>query len=138
MFFLIYVSSAVKPFTQSELAELLRTCHQNNSARGISGMLLYKDGNFMQLLEGEEEAVRRLYEKIAGDPRHRGELVLLQGAQAERQFPAWSMGFRDVSAAGAAGSPGYNEFFNTEFTGEEFSAHPTRAQKLLLSFKKKM
>ena len=83
MFFLIYASSAVKPFLQSELFELLEICRENNTRLGITGMLLYKDGNFMQLLEGEETPVRRLYEKIGSDSRHRGEITLLQGFQAE-------------------------------------------------------
>ena len=138
MFFLIYASSAVKPFSQSELFELLETCRENNTKLGITGMLLYKDGNFMQLLEGEETPVRRLYDKISHDSRHRGEITLLHGFQTDRQFPVWSMGFRDLSRAAETDNPGYNEFLNTKFTGEEFSLSPTRAQKLLLLFKKSM
>ncbi|HVR76154.1 MAG TPA: BLUF domain-containing protein, partial [Planctomycetota bacterium] len=86
MFVLLYVSSAVKPFSQPALVKLLEKSHVNNAKRGITGMLLYKDGNFMQVLEGEEEAVRALYARIALDPRHRGLITLLQGPQAERQF----------------------------------------------------
>lgn len=138
MFFLIYVSSAVKLFSPSELLSLLEKCHENNSRQEITGMLLYKDGNFMQMLEGEEEAVRSLYRKIAGDHRHRGEMTLMQGYSEERQFPAWSMGFRDLSSAETHAAAGYNEFLNTKLTGEEFSSAPTRAQKLLLTFKKNM
>lgn len=137
MFFLIYVSSANKPFSQYELLSLLEKCRDNNSKLEITGMLLYKDGNFMQILEGEEPAVRLLYNKISVDSRHRGEIILLQGTLAERQFPAWSMGFRDLNSSDAL-VPGYNEFLNTNLTGEEFSASPTRAQKLLLMFKKNM
>lgn len=51
----------------------------NNERAGITGMLLYKDGNFMQLLEGEKEAVLRLHKNIIVDPRHKGFLTLLQG-----------------------------------------------------------
>lgn len=138
MIFLIYASSATTPFSQSELHALLEKCHKNNTALGITGMLLYKEGNFIQLLEGEEETVRRLYDKIAADPRHRGIIMFLQGTQTERQFPEWSMGFRDLSAEEEIDAPGYSEFLNTRFTGEEFSANPTRAQKLLLLFKKSM
>ncbi len=52
MFFLVYVSSAVVPFTPAALVDLLATSHKNNSKSAVSGMLLYKDGNFMQALEG--------------------------------------------------------------------------------------
>lgn len=138
MFFLIYVSSAVEPFSSSDLLNLLEKCHKNNAKLEITGMLLYKDGNFMQALEGEEEAVRNLYHKIAGDQRHHGEITLLQGHLEERQFPVWSMGFRDLNSSEALAAPGYSEFLNAKLTGEEFSSDPTRAQKLLLTFKKNM
>ncbi|MEP6901856.1 MAG: BLUF domain-containing protein [Actinomycetota bacterium] len=138
MFFIIYVSSAVKLFSPSELLSLLAKCHENNVKLGITGMLLYKDGNFMQILEGKEEVVRNLYNKIAKDPRHRGTITLLKGHLEERQFPAWSMGFRDLNSSDTLATPGYSEFLNTRLTGEDFSADPTQAQKLLLSFKKNM
>lgn len=138
MFFIIYISSADKPFTKPELLSLLDKCHENNAKLEITGMLLYKDGNFMQVLEGEEETVRNLYNKITGDSRHHGAINLLQGNQPERQFPEWSMGFRDLNSPETLAAPGYSEFMNYKLTGEEFSADPTRAQKLLLSFKKNM
>ena len=138
MFFLVYVSSAVRQFSPSELVDLLANCHENNATLGITGMLLYKDGNFMQVLEGDQEVVRPLYAKIGRDPRHRGLLTLLQGPLAERQFPDWSMGFRDLNAPDALSTPGYNEFLNTPLMGAEFSSDPTRCQKLLMMFKRKM
>ena len=68
MFFLVYVSSATRPFSGEDLRVLLVTCRKDNTELGVKGMLLYKDGNFMQVLEGEEGAVRGLYERIAADP----------------------------------------------------------------------
>ena len=138
MFFLVYVSSAVKPFPPAELLDLLATSRQHNSQLGITGMLLYKDGNFMQVLEGEEDAVRTLYVKIGADPRHRGLITVSKGPLAERQFSDWSMAFRDLGAADALLTPGYNEFLNTPLTGEEFLSNPTRCQKLLMMFKKNL
>ena len=138
MFFLIYASSATKPFTSPELLVLLEKCQVNNARREVTGMLLYKDGNFLQLLEGEEETVHDLYNKIAADPRHQGIITFLQGFENERQFPDWSMGFRDLNLDRKIDNPGYSEFLNTRFTGEEFSSNPTRAQKLFLMFKRTM
>jgi acylphosphatase len=138
MFTLVYVSSVVPPLSPAQLADLLSITRQRNSEVGITGMLLYKDGNVMQVLEGEEAAVQKLYASIARDPRHRGLQTLLQGPQKERQFPEWSMGFRDLGAGDLHGTPGYNEFLNTPLTGQEFSADPTRCQRLLMSFKKNM
>ncbi len=138
MFFLVYVSSAVQPFSRADLDDLLATSRDNNAMAGITGMLLYKDGNFMQVLEGEEGAVRALYDKIGADPRHKGEITLRQGFTEERQFPDWSMGFRDLQSPEARAVPGYSEFLNTPLSGREFSGDPTRTQKLLLTFKKTM
>lgn len=138
MFFSVYISSAVRPFSPTELVDLLAKCHENNAQLGVTGMLLYKDGNFMQVLEGAEEVVRTLYARIGHDPRHRGLLTLLQGPLSERQFPDWSMGFQDLNAADVLSIPGYSEFLNTPLTREEFSSDPTRGQKLLMTFKRNM
>ena len=55
MFYLIYVSSAIKLMHDDELLLLLEKARENNSRLGITGMLLYKEGNFMQMLEGGKE-----------------------------------------------------------------------------------
>jgi hypothetical protein len=138
MFFLVYVSSAIRLLSGEDLRALLATCRKNNSELGVTGMLLYKDGNFMQALEGDEEAVRGLYARIEADPRHGGEIVLQQGSAERRQFPDWSMGFRDLDSPEVRSTPGYSEFLNAPLTGQEFSGNPSRAQKLLLTFKRTM
>ncbi len=65
MFFLVCVSSATRPFSGEDLRALLETCRKNNAGSGVTGMLLYRDGKFMQVLEGDEGTVRALYEGIA-------------------------------------------------------------------------
>jgi len=67
---LVYVSSAVKPFTDQELLGLLEKARENNQKLGITGMLLYKNGDFMQALEGDEQVVLSLADHIAKDLRH--------------------------------------------------------------------
>ena len=138
LYSMIYVSSAVTLFSSAELVALLEKSRANNTRLGVSGILLYKDGNTMQLLEGERDTVLALYERIAGDPRHRGLLRLLEGPAEARQFPDWSMAFHDLGALDAHAIPGYSEFLNTPLTGAEFSANPTRCQKLLTTFKRAM
>lgn len=138
MYFIVYVSSAVTLFSPTELVKILMKSRQNNEERGITGILLYKDGNFMQVIEGEEGAVREVYAKITADPRHQGMITLLQGCQEERQFPQRSMGFRDLAAAEVRALPGYNEFLNTPLSGSEFPRDLTRCQRLLHLFKQNM
>ena len=137
MFFIIYISLAVKSLSQSELIDLLTRVRVNNEKLDITGMLLYKDGNFMQILEGEEAVVRALFSKIEDDQRHHGIITLMEGTQTERQFPDWSMGFRELTSADIHSIPGYSEFMNTPLAGEGFSAeNPTLCKNFLLAFKK--
>lgn len=138
LYSLVYVSSAVTLFSPAALVALLDQSRANNTRLGISGMLLYKDGNTMQVLEGERDTVLALFERIAADPRHRGVLRLLEGHVETRQFADWSMAFHDLDAPDAQEIPGYSEFLNTPLTGAEFSANPSRCQRLLTTFKRAM
>jgi hypothetical protein len=134
MFSLTYVSSALVPLSARELRSLLEKCVSNNRPRDITGMLLYKDGNFMQVLEGEERVVHAVHSVIAADPKHRGVTTLLQGLTPGRQFPNWSMGFKDLGAD-LDNPEGYNEFMNIPLTAAIFKSEPTKVQELLLTFK---
>ena len=138
MFQIVYVSSAVSAFSSDELLDLMARSREKNAKAEVSGMLLYKDGNFMQVLEGPEEAVRGTHARIEGDPRHRGLLTLVRGSVEGRRFPSWSMGFRDLRSPEVISAPGYNAFLNTPLTGREFSGDPTRCERLLLTFKRSM
>jgi hypothetical protein len=138
MFHLVYASSASQLFTTPQLEALLDQARQSNTKLDVTGMLLYKDGNFMQVLEGEQEVVMKLAGHIEEDLRHKGVLVLLRGTSESRLFPDWSMGFRNLTDQNVAKTPGYTEFMNTPLTDNEFSQDPGRCMKLLLLFKKNM
>lgn len=135
VFHLVYVSSAAVPFTPDQLVALLAEARANNERLGVTGMLLYKDGNFLQVLEGPEETVRPLYAQIAADPRHRGIIVLLEGEIPERQFGNWSMGFRNLASAEVTAMPGYSPFLERRLSADAFAANPSDAQSLLLLFR---
>jgi Sensors of blue-light using FAD len=135
---IVYASSASQAFTKPDLQALLQEIRPKNAELGVTGMLLYKDGNFMQALEGDQEVLTRLVEIIERDSRHSGFLVLLRSTSEERLFPDWSMGFRELADQDLAKTPGYSDFMNTPLTGAEFSQDPNRCMKLLLPFKKNM
>lgn len=94
MISVIYVSTAAMLFNEGDLEQILATSRKNNSDQGITGQLLYADGNFIQAVEGPEEAVDKLLARLAGDRRHRNVITIARYPIAERQFPNWSMGFR--------------------------------------------
>jgi hypothetical protein len=138
MYTLIYVSSASELFTTEQLTSLLQAVRKRNTDAGVTGMLLYKDGNFMQALEGEETTVKTLFKTISADQRHKGIIVLSAGPIDARSFPDWSMGFRDLRSPELAKLPGFSDFMNTKLAPDEFKSSPDRARKLLLTFKNSM
>jgi hypothetical protein len=131
-----YISTASKLFSSAELREMLKESIKRNEAAGITGMLLYKDGQFMQVLEGTMEAVTTTFSRISKDSRHHGIMVLVKGAVQERRFPMWSMAFRDLNLPDHQDVPGFSEFLNTPMTGKEFAGDLEHCEKLLLVFKK--
>ena len=136
MFSLVYVSAAVTWFSDRELRELLAQCRLSNAQTGITGMLLYKDGNVMQALEGEERTVRALEARIAADRRHQGMVTLHSGHTAERQFSDWTMGFFDLNASAGDLPAGYTEFLDTPLAVDAFLPAPQRCLDLMHVFRR--
>ena len=135
---IIYVSSASKPFTPDELAELLRQARAKNRRLDITGLLLYKDGNFIQVLEGPDQAVADLYQTIQRDLRHKT-IISMSNRQIEaREFGDWEMGFTDIAALTEEDKPGLSTFLSESMTPETLSLTPTRARILLQSFRANM
>jgi len=99
MFRLIYRSKEREEFSPSDLKKLLALARSRNRAVRVTGMLIYKKGDFLQVLEGDEAAVKRTFLRIENDPRH-GDLCVMQHAEFVRgpqMFRKWSMGFADVT-----------------------------------------
>jgi len=89
---LLYASRAVPAVDHEELLAILKKSKANNPKVGITGVLCFSQGIFMQVLEGGRDAVSSLYNRIANDARH-GDVVLLSYEEiAERRFAGWSMG----------------------------------------------
>lgn len=135
MHYIVYVSAATKPFSKSELLELLAKARENNQRLGVTGLLLYKDGDFIQLLEGEASAVKALFSTIQRDSRHACSTVLTEGEAEGRLFSDWSMGFRDLSDPEVQATPGYSQFMNTPLVAESFANDPQGSMTLLSLFK---
>lgn len=93
---LVYYSDATKAFQPDDLVALLNVSIKNNQSQGITGCLLYGKGKFIQLLEGPEEKVKALYEKISVDPRHDNIQLVTEMLVNDKLFPDWSMGFKRV------------------------------------------
>jgi hypothetical protein len=138
MLSLVYVSSAAAEFSESDLVALLKQSGEKNARMGITGLLLYKDGNFMQVLEGPDDAVRQLFETILADSRHRGVIRLLERQIEQRQFANWAMAFRNLSDPALREIPEYSEFLNEPLNSESFRTKTSQALRLLDIFRRNL
>lgn len=92
-----YVSAAVGPQTHAVTQSILQQSQAYNSQHGITGVLLQGQGIYLQALEGEQDAVNRLYARIAADPRHdRVEMVHCENIE-QRRYGNWSMAHAELS-----------------------------------------
>ena len=94
---MIYASAAAQPFPPESLRVLLSKARVRNALYGVSGMLLYHSGSFLQVVEGPEEHVDRIIDSVFRDPRHVNTRTLSRQSIASREFEAWSMGFVDTT-----------------------------------------
>lgn len=135
MIAVIYVSRAAHAFRGQDFLDLLRKARVNNARDGITGVLLYKDGEFMQGIEGEEAAVARLLERIGRDPRHTDMTILSREPIGQRRFPDWAMGFEHVDDLEPDKRVALNALLTEPLTSEVFKRSPHLAWNLLLAIK---
>lgn len=109
---LVYCSTARRPFTDDELEGLLVVSRVKNDARDITGLLLYRDREFVQILEGDRDDVTGLMSSISRDKRHHDVRVLLEEPIHTRRFENWTMGYQPLSAPDSGPAQGYRDSFD--------------------------
>src|SRR5262245_15769712 len=112
---LVYVSSAAAPMNDDQLKALLATSRENNESDRITGMLLYRRELFPQAIEGEDEQIHRLYDRIRRDPRHHSVMCLEVAPIERRIFSNWTMGFNRVDMSDLGSIPGYTAYLAQPF-----------------------
>jgi len=129
----VYASAAKSHIETAELTELLQAARKHNEGAGITGMLLFTEGSFFQVLEGAPDAVVALYARIELDKRHEQVTKIIAEAIPGRHFAQWTMGFSQVSRKELALISGSNDFFGGAscFLGLDSG----RAKKLLAAFR---
>lgn len=131
---LIYISAANRDFSDEELEQLLTAARKNNASLGITGMLLFHEGSFIQALEGPKDKVQALYEKIAEDERHTETVVLYRGDHEEPDFQSWSMGYYRSNQSSQENLEGFHDFLSSGFRGSHRET-AGRARNALLQFR---
>ena len=130
---LIYVSTAMQQFSAEDLLQLLDQSRAKNARLGLTGMLLYTENNFFQVLEGEPAVVDELFQTISHDERHMKMVTIIREPIAKRSFGEWTMGFADITSSDLQEITGLNDFFREGTTFAQLNAG--RAKKLLNAFK---
>jgi hypothetical protein len=100
---LVYLSRASWAFSREEIGTVIEAARPRNQALGITGLLLYGRGYFLQLLEGDAIHVGSLFMKIAADNRHSDVLPVVMHYVPKRLFPKWEMGLLTVDEDGGRG-----------------------------------
>ncbi len=140
MHYIVYVSEAKTHMTESELAGLLAISRHNNEAVGVTGLLIYKyspdlnHGSFLQLLEGEKDAVEATYQRIVRDRRHVNKIVLDEGQTEQRQFADWSMAFKNITPEKVRNLPGFADIGDEPFDSEAYRKRCRSAIDLIRFF----
>ena len=140
MKFIVYVSQAVSPFDTAELRQLLDRSRTRNTADGITGLLIYRynddygRGNFLQVLEGPEERIEDVWQRIANDDRHHSVIVIEEGSSERRMFSDWSMGFKNVEDSDLRDFPGFADMGSDAFWRRAENNALPEAIDLLRSF----
>jgi len=129
---IVYVSMSAHLLSMNELEHLRERAEARNAKEGVTGVLLYSGGSFMQYLEGPAPGLSRVYGFIKADRLHYGVVDLLREPIHEREFAGWSMALRDVGAFGQSSSSQPDPLL-TAIPGTPFKSR-SRARELLLNF----
>ena len=125
---IVYFSIAAQAMSGEELAALWQECALNDSHVGITGILLHKQGEFLQAIEGPKGVVCDMYTRILTDPRHNIAGMISDRMITHREFPGTAMSFKNLDEA-PADTP-----FLTPFSYEAFRGNPDLALLTLKYF----
>jgi len=129
---LIYSSASVGAMDESTLTAILRSARRNNERLGVTGALLYSDGSFFQVLEGDAGAVDATFVTISRDPRHAHAVTIIREPIARRTFGEWTMGGAVLTQRDVIETAGINDYLGQGSLLSQLSQG--RARKLLTAF----
>ncbi|RIJ13906.1 BLUF domain-containing protein [Henriciella mobilis] len=98
MYRLAYVSTSHTHLSAEDMQDVLESAIRNNKKAGVSGTLLFNGMNFLQILEGPEEEVERIYTRICEDSRHNHVVTIFRESGARRCFEKSPMTLNTVSS----------------------------------------
>jgi Sensors of blue-light using FAD. len=133
---IVYVSFSRNQLSELELDELLSEIRPKNLATGITGLLLYNDEIFIQVIEGETDTIRRLYDILQKDKRHTNIVKILEERIDQRSFPNWSMGYQKLSKEDSKDLPGFTDVMSSNDIRETLKQSSQAIVDLIVKFMK--
>ncbi len=127
---LIYVSKLAPDLDYRAIKDILAASQRNNKPRGVSGLLMFNSGFFLQWLEGERLAVNERFARISQDPRHTAPVLLDYREIVKRQFADWNMGYL---GEGSINKATFYEYSGTD-TFDPYTLSGDSAAALMLAF----
>ena len=94
---IIYASQSTRLMNREDVDQILESARRHNVVDSVTGMLCYGNEKFLQCLEGENEQVDKIYNRILADNRHKEILLIDKQSLDRRTFGDWSMGFIDMN-----------------------------------------
>ena len=135
LYHLGYVSTEAVKFSEEALVALLSEARNANADRDVTGLLLYREGSFYQVLEGSESAVMATFHDIKGDLRHKEVRILFNGETDAREFADWKMGFLNLDGVDLDTLSGFSDFMTRDAQPQEFLENLSRGKRLALMFR---
>ena len=135
LYHLGYVSTEAVKFSEEALVALLSEARNANTDRDVTGLLLYREGSFYQVLEGSESDVMATFRDIEGDARHKEVRILFNGETDAREFADWKMGFLNLDGVDVETLSGFSDFMTRDAQPQEFLENLSRGKRLALMFR---
>ncbi len=125
----IYASRSTEHFHEHEIPELLKQARLANAKHEITGMLLYIDGSFLQVLEGQPDMAEAVFGTILRDKRHTQVTLIAKDAIPERAYEGWTMNHKTLDPVEAGELIGEADYFRSGAWVTQLDSN--RAKKLL-------
>ena len=129
---IIYTSQASEQFNKRNLLDLLHTSRGYNTIDNISGLLMHRNGYFLQIIEGEQDVVENLFQRLSNDTRHKNIKMILNRTVESRLFSNWAMGCADFDEPELSMLPGLRTDLSNPEVIEELIIHLPEIADFLL------
>ena len=130
---IMYSSQATEPMTATDLEKILTDARAGNEARDVTGVLVYVDGVFFQILEGDQAVVRNLMANIKNDTRHQSVKVFYEAQVDVRAFESWSMAYLAPTAQEMSAWAGLPATATVEEVLADVNRDPDRVPRTLIA-----